>query len=278
MCQFLQGIQRNTCVVNLDPANDFLPYECAVDLKDLVTLESVMEHYSLGPNGGLLFCVEFLEKNLDWLVEKLKALPKGIYVLFDCPGQVELYTHHDSMKNIFKILSDNGWRLTCVHLVDSHHCSSVSNYLSALTLSLSTMLQLELPHVNVLSKIDLLSKYGTPEFDFAFYADADNLSDLQYALGQDVSEKYKKLTATICEIVEDFSLVSFTTLNIQDKQSITNALYLIDKANGYHYTGTISASAVIKSVDLDEINFDYYRVGQIQERYYTNDSTNEATN
>ncbi len=33
-------------------------------------------------------------------------------------------------------------------------------YISALLLSLSTMLHLELPHVNVLSKIDLIRQYG----------------------------------------------------------------------------------------------------------------------
>lgn len=33
-------------------------------------------------------------------------------------------------------------------------------YISALLLSLSTMLHLELPHVNVLSKVDLVPQYG----------------------------------------------------------------------------------------------------------------------
>ena len=33
-------------------------------------------------------------------------------------------------------------------------------YLSALLLSLSTMLHLEQPHVNVLSKMDLIKQYG----------------------------------------------------------------------------------------------------------------------
>lgn len=72
MAQFLDAIERKTCVVNLgnsltqcwltlpDPANDILPYPCQVDIKDLVTLEAVMDTFSLGPNGGkfvnLSFC------------------------------------------------------------------------------------------------------------------------------------------------------------------------------------------------------------------------------
>lgn len=51
-------------------------------------------------------------------------------------------------------------QLTAVHLVDAHLCSDPGKYISALLLSLSTMLHLELPHVNVLSKIDLIESYG----------------------------------------------------------------------------------------------------------------------
>lgn len=51
-------------------------------------------------------------------------------------------------------------QLTAVHLVDAHLCSDPGKYVSALLLSLSTMLHLELPHINVLSKIDLIESYG----------------------------------------------------------------------------------------------------------------------
>lgn len=51
-------------------------------------------------------------------------------------------------------------QLTAVHLVDAHLCSDPGKYVGALLLSLSTMLHLELPHINVLSKIDLIESYG----------------------------------------------------------------------------------------------------------------------
>ena len=52
MQQYLRLLGRKAAVVNLDPANDALPYECAVDVGELVSLEAVMERMSLGPNGG----------------------------------------------------------------------------------------------------------------------------------------------------------------------------------------------------------------------------------
>lgn len=50
--------------------------------------------------------------------------------------------------------------MAAVHLCDAHYITDASKYISVLLLSLRAMLQLELPHINVLSKIDLISQYG----------------------------------------------------------------------------------------------------------------------
>lgn len=47
-----------------------------------------------------------------------------------------------------------------MHLVDAYYCTDPSKFISAALLSLSTMLRLALPHVNVLSKMDLIEAYG----------------------------------------------------------------------------------------------------------------------
>lgn len=111
MCEFLTGFGRKVAVVNLDPANDSLSYNCAVDISTLITLNDVMENLKLGPNGGLIYCIEYLEKNIDWLEKKLKEL-KGYYFLFDCPGQVELYTHHTSVRNVVRQLEKWDFRVS----------------------------------------------------------------------------------------------------------------------------------------------------------------------
>lgn len=35
------------------------------------------------------------------------------YVLFDCPGQVELFTHHSSLRNIFFRIQKLGYKVRC---------------------------------------------------------------------------------------------------------------------------------------------------------------------
>lgn len=124
MQEFLSRLGRKVVVVNMDPANEGLTYSCAVDVSELVTLGDVMEGLKLGPNGGLLYCMEYVEANLDWLQKKLQQ-HSDCYFLFDCPGQVELYTHQGSIKNIFSQLGKWNFRVSKdTHQLFPHLCSS----------------------------------------------------------------------------------------------------------------------------------------------------------
>jgi GTPase SAR1 family protein len=109
--QLFSALERPISIVNLDPANDTLPYPCAIDIAELITLDDIMDEHALGPNGGMLYCMEYLEENFDWLQERLEALGKDAYVLFDLPGQVELSTNHESVKRIISRLGKLGFRV-----------------------------------------------------------------------------------------------------------------------------------------------------------------------
>lgn len=105
MKEFLEELGRKVSVINLDPANHELLYSCYADISELITLEDAMEKLKLGPNGGLVYCMEFLEKNIEWLHSKVDDSQEQ-YFLLDCPGQVELFTHQQSIKNIAIKLQD----------------------------------------------------------------------------------------------------------------------------------------------------------------------------
>jgi hypothetical protein len=243
MLQLLGGLKRKVAVVNLDPANDALRYEAAVDVADLVSLENVQRELGLGPNGGLLYCLDYLGENLDWLEERLRPLvEQGFYFLFDCPGQTELFTSSPALKRVIAALSKNcGLRLACVHLVDSHLCTDPSKYISAVLVSLSAMLHLEMPHVNILSKVDMLEQYGgLGEHGLDFFTEAQDLRFLAEGGGGEESNafdrRFQKLTLGLCDVVEDFGLVNFIPLDVESKESMLSAMALIDKAVGYHET------------------------------------------
>lgn len=109
--QLFTALNRPISIVNLDPANDNIPYPCAVDIASIISLQDVMDEHGLGPNGGMLYCMEYLDANFDWLEARLKELGPDAYVLFDVPGQVELSTNHESLKHIVQRLTKIGFRV-----------------------------------------------------------------------------------------------------------------------------------------------------------------------
>ncbi|XP_065161231.1 GPN-loop GTPase 2 [Atheta coriaria] len=229
-------LNRQVAVVNLDPANENMDYQPSVDIMELIKVEDVMESLKLGPNGALMYCMEYLETNFDWLVGKLGHI-KDCYLIFDMPGQVELYTHHNATKNIFHRLEKMRYHLCTVHMIDSHYCSDPSKFISTLLLSLSTMLQIGLPHVNVLSKADLLKKNSDKlDFGLDFYTDVLNLEYLLDLLDDGpFTSKYRKLNAALVSLVEDYSLVNFIPLDVSSDKSLLTLKSAVDKANGYVY-------------------------------------------
>jgi hypothetical protein len=65
---------------------------------------------NFAPPSALMFCLEYLEQNLDWLEDELSRL-RGHYLLIDCPGQAELYTHHSSFFKIVQRLQSLDFRV-----------------------------------------------------------------------------------------------------------------------------------------------------------------------
>lgn len=240
MQQFLSAIGRKTSVVNLDPANDNPSYDCALDVRDFITLDDIMAEEKLGPNGGILYALEQVEHNVDQFVAQFRKLGDQEYFLLDCPGQVELFTHHGSLAAIFRTLEKElGLRLCVVNLIDSIYITQASQYISVLLLALRTMLQFSLPQVNVLSKIDLLSSYGPLPMKLDYYTEVQDLDRVTDLADEEIKlPKLQGLTKAIAQVVEDFGLVEFQVLAVENKKSMIHLLSVIDKASGYLFGST----------------------------------------
>ena len=73
-CKIIQehGIaqKRVIKVINLDPAAEKFGYNCDIDIRELINVNDVMKKLKLGPNGALLYCMEYLGQHIDWLEDK----------------------------------------------------------------------------------------------------------------------------------------------------------------------------------------------------------------
>ncbi|KAI5239477.1 putative ATP binding protein [Aureobasidium subglaciale] len=288
MHQFLTAVDRKCAVVNLDPANDKTAYPCALDIRDLVSLEEVMEQEELGPNGAVMYALEELNENFEWLEEGLKELGDA-YILFDCPGQVELFTHHNTMPNLFHRLEKIGYRLIVVNLLDSLTLARPTLYISSLLLCLRSMLHLPFPLVNVLTKIDNLAKNSEPlPFNLDYYTE---VQDLDYLLphleaeqnntsvqnledragNSDIPKlpesKFTALNEALIQLIADFGLVAFETLAVEDKVSMTNLLHAVDRASGYVFGTDKGTNDSVWQVAMQEGWGGKIDVRDVQERW-----------
>jgi len=144
----------DTATVNLDPGVLTLPYGPDVDIRDYISLDAVMQEYGLGPNGGLLVSVDLIANELDNLKEELEELAPEI-VLFDTPGQIELFAYRTVGPLVFSALGVEKNVLT--YLYDAHLTREPAGFISLAFLGTSVNFRFRLPMVSVLTKSDLLS-------------------------------------------------------------------------------------------------------------------------
>ena len=188
MQQYLKLLGRECYVVNLDPANEVppttsststgkndgaspsipgdegeeadtnnsqLPYETILDVcQDIISLDSVMSELNLGPNGGLLYCMEYIEHHMGEVLKLLKQrlgiatdsslASSKAYLLFDLPGQIELTAHSNVITRIAQRMTrELDLRLLCVQLVDAAVClTDVSKFIGAALVCTASMMRL----------------------------------------------------------------------------------------------------------------------------------------
>ncbi len=144
------------CVaVNLDPGAESLPYTPDYDIREWLSLRDVMEEYGLGPNGAQIACADLLAARVEEIREILDGY-RCPYILFDTPGQLELFAFRRSSRRVVEALT--GERSALAFLLDPILARVPSGFISQLMLSATVQFRFTLPIVNVLSKADLLSQ------------------------------------------------------------------------------------------------------------------------
>ena len=154
--------------------------------------------------------MEYLIENFEYFLEQIEEqVIEDDYILFDCAGQLELYTHLEVMQRfINKMQNEGGFRLGSVYLMDVQVFSDYDKYISGLLMSTLSMMQLALPHATVVTKMDLLQ-------DKSIVNDFQDLLYSNYHQTQ-IQTRYKTITNILRNIIIDHDLVSVQKLNLID--------------------------------------------------------------
>ncbi|KAF4124069.1 uncharacterized protein GMORB2_5785 [Geosmithia morbida] len=289
----LQMNRRSAFYVNLDPAAESFEHTPDLDIKELISLHDAMEEVGLGPNGGLIYCFEFLMDNLDWLTEALDSLTEDYLIIFDMPGQIELYTHVPILPTLMRFLSQPGSldvRMAAVYLLEATFIVDKAKFFAGTLSAMSAMLMLEVPHINVLSKMDLvkgqvkkkdMKKFLTP--DTALLDDEprgrlDSESGRQDQGrdgdgggddddGEDDDDgtappddrrqvmkgaSFRRLNRAVAGLIESFSMVNFLKLDVTSEDSVGAILSHIDDCIQFHEAQEPKEPADEDSAQADE--------------------------
>ncbi|KAI4141146.1 MAG: hypothetical protein LQ340_007713, partial [Diploschistes diacapsis] len=189
------------------------------------------------------------------------------------PGQIELYTHIPLVPQLVKLLTTSGsvgLSLCATYLLESSSTLDTARFFAGTLSAMSAMLLLEIPHVNVLSKMDLV-KGVLPKKQLRRFLDPD--SGLLYEDDRDPSTRllpdqdelfthppsslslsnndpnsdpasttalmagtaFKSLNRAVARLIDDFSMVSFLQLDATDGgDSVGRVLAYIDDAIQFH--------------------------------------------
>ena len=200
----------------------------------------------------------YILDNSDWLERDLGGEYRDEFLLIDCPGQIEIYTHSDIMKRIINYYNKADYRTCVVYLLESQWMDDTSKFFAGVLNATAAMLQLETPHINLISKMDLCINRMLPKSrqdmtpseleeaeeeicDIAeetnplhryFFPDPSLLEEsLDKALQN--RPKYKALNRALVQLVDEFDMVNFIPLNVNSESSLAAVLSHIDHATQY---------------------------------------------
>jgi len=130
-----------------------------------------------------------------------------------------------------------GMRICAVYLIESQFIDDKYKFFSGVLSAMSAMVNLEVPWINVLSKMDLIvgdesdpasGRNGIMrKKDIARYLEPDP-SLLSREQGSSINPRFHALNEAIVQLIEDHPLVSFLPLNLSSTDSLEIVLSHID--------------------------------------------------
>ncbi|KAI9021730.1 GPN-loop GTPase [Phycomyces nitens] len=247
MMTHCQAAGRKVHLVNLDPAAEHFEYEPTIDIRELITLEDVMEELDYGPNGGLIYCLEFLLNNIEWLEEEIGSYDDD-YLIIDCPGQIELYTHFPIMRRLCEQLGRWNMGICGVYCLESQFIEDKSKYFSGMDLvqgdygnraadeDIEGETESEKKKRQRKKRAQMERVMVEREMDRYLEPDPLLIAEEAGALEERPSArtlKFQALNQAIVQLIDDYSMVSFIPLNITDEESVEYVLSSVDHAMQY---------------------------------------------
>lgn len=150
---WMQGQGYDAVTVNLDPGIENAPYVPDVDIREWIKLKDIMEEYGVGPNGAQIIAADMLALNITEMKEIIESFETD-YVIFDTPGQMELFT----LRQSGKVLVDSFGADNSIigYLYDPVISKTPSGFITLMLQAASVQVRFNVPFMGIITKSDLL--------------------------------------------------------------------------------------------------------------------------
>ncbi len=150
----------DSAIVNLDPGSEFIPYESDIDIREYISIQDIMTEYSLGPNGAQIVASDLIIENVDRIKNILDEMT-DYYIIFDTPGQIELFTLRNSSNIIVDSLG--GKKAMIAFVGDSVISTTPSGHISQKLMYASVLARFFKPTLYIMNKTDLIGEEQVEE-------------------------------------------------------------------------------------------------------------------
>ncbi len=208
------------CCAQVDPAVKNVPYQPNVDIRSTINYKEVMRQYGLGPNGGIVTCLNLFATQFDQVVALCEARQAELdYVLLDTPGQIEVFTWSASGAIITDSLAVTF--PTCVlYVVDTTRTTSPATFMSNMLYACSILYKTRLPFVLAFNKCDVASS-ATP---LEWMRDSETLHDAMQADGSYMTSLTRSMSLVLQQFYENLTVVSCSAVTGQGMDELFAAL------------------------------------------------------
>lgn len=157
ICQHAKDSRNYARVLscNLDPGCDD-SYQWDFDVRDLFTIQRIMNKYTLGPNGAIAKAYELLASSIDVLFGETEYDPSDLLII-DSPGQLEPLIFSETGNELLDRMKDRFPDLIAMFLLPADTINEPSNYAFLLMMLTGLHLKIHVPVIHAISKADLLS-------------------------------------------------------------------------------------------------------------------------
>lgn len=150
---WMQNRGYDAITVNLDPGIENAPYVPDIDIRDWVNIRDVMKEHGVGPNGAQILAADMLAMNINEMKEIIDSFETE-YVIFDTPGQMELFVLRQSGKYLIETLGEEMSMIG--FLYDPIISRFPSGFIALMLQAASVQVRFNVPFLGILPKSDLL--------------------------------------------------------------------------------------------------------------------------